>query len=335
MINEAKLIARLCSIIPSRTGVRDKGEILVGIGDDAAVIRPRPGRDWVVSTDALIEGAHFLPRLHPADAVGYKALARASSDLAAMGAVPRYFFLTLSLPARRAGAWLDAFARGMARAARKFRMQLLGGDLSRHNAVSVVLTVIGEARRGDVLLRSGARPGDALYVSGCLGAAQEGLERLLREGARALAHRSSSTALRRHLCPEPRLQLGLWLARKKLATAAMDLSDGLSSDLARLCAASGVGAKVEQEHLPLAGSVASSRSRADSLARALHGGEDYELLFTVPQRLLRRIPSRFAGIPLTRIGKITRDPGVLLLDNAGGARPLLPRGWDHFSGARR
>jgi thiamine-monophosphate kinase len=335
MANEATLIARLSRIIPSCLGVRRKSDVLAGIGDDAAVIRPPRGRDWVISTDALVEGAHFLPNLHPAESVGYKALARATSDLAAMGAVPRYFLLTLSLPARKAGAWLDAFARGMARAARQFGMRLVGGDLSRHDAVSVVLTVIGEARHGGALLRSGARPGDALYVSGCLGAAQEGLEWLQREGARILARRSSFAPLRRHLFPEPRLDLGLWLARRKLATAAIDLSDGLSTDLARLCEASGTGAKVEMELLPIATGSTSARAKGRALARALHGGEDYELLFSVPRRLVTRIPARFGSFPLTRIGEITRGRHVVLVDGTGRARPLLPGGWEHFGRARR
>src|SRR5208282_1157759 len=195
MRNEASIIARLIRIIPSRSGLRPSSDVPVGIGDDAAVIRPRPGYESVVSTDALVEGSHFLDHLHPPHVVGYKSLARAVSDLAAMGAAPRYFLLTLALPAGKAGAWLDLFARGMALAARQFDMHLIGGDVSRHDQVTAALTVIGEARAGRVLTRSGARPGDAIYVTGRLGAAQAGLELLRREGPRALTRRAGSYSL--------------------------------------------------------------------------------------------------------------------------------------------
>jgi thiamine-monophosphate kinase len=338
MRNEPSIIARLSRIIPSRSGVRPSHDVPFGIGDDAAVIRPRSGYEWVLSTDAFVEGAHFLARVHPPVSVGYKALARAVSDLAAMGAAPRYFLLTLALPAGKAGAWLDLFARGMARAARRFGMRLIGGDVSRHDQVVAALTVIGESRTGRALARGGARPGDALYVTGWLGAAQEGLEVLLREGARAIARRAGSYSFERHLYPDPRLAVGAWLAGGKLASAAMDLSDGLSTDLGRLCAASGVGAVVHAAALPVArGEGRGTRGErtghedADAHRRALHGGEDYELLFTVPRALASRIPSHFHGVALTRIGEIVSGRRVLLLDAAGRRRPLRPRGWDHFA----
>jgi thiamine-monophosphate kinase len=334
MRNEASLIARLCRIVPSRIGVRASRDVPLGIGDDAAVVHFPRGRESVFSTDAFVEGAHFLMRLHPPRAIGYKALARAVSDLAAMGAVPRYFLLTLSLPAGKAGAWLDHFARGMAQAARRFGMRLIGGDVSRHASVVVALTVIGEARRGRVLTRSGARPGDALYVTGRLGAAQQGLEILLREGPRAIARHAESYSLKRHLYPDPRIAIGEWLAANTLASAAIDLSDGLSSDLARLCAASGAGAIVRASALPIAASSNSARAKGRARARALHGGEDYELLFSVPGRLVTRIPVRFGTFPLTRIGELTRGRQVVLVDSMGRARPLLPGGWEHFGGAR-
>jgi len=338
MRNEASIIARLSGIIPSRTGVRPSGDVLLGIGDDAAVIRPRPGFTTVLSTDAFVEDAHFLARLHPPDAVGYKALARAVSDLAAMGAAPRYFLLTLALPGEKAGAWLELFAHGMARAARRFGMRLIGGDVSRHDRVFAALTVIGEARRGRVLTRSGARPGDALYVTGRLGAAQAGLELLLREGPRGIARGADSYSLKRHLYPDPRLAIGAWLAASKLATAAMDISDGLSTDLGRLCAASRAGALVHASALPVARDARPGARREPAeyedgvaLRRALHGGEDYELLFTVPRRLASRVPPRFRGVSLTRIGEIISGRGVVLLDAAGRSRPLRPLGWDHFA----
>jgi thiamine-monophosphate kinase len=338
MRDEASIIARLSRIVPSRIGVWPSRGVPLGIGDDAAVVQFPRGCESVFSTDAFVEGAHFLTRLHPPQAIGYKALARAVSDLAAMGAAPRYFLLTLSLPAGKAGAWLDHFARGMARAARRFGIRLVGGDVSRHTSVVAALTVIGEARPGRALTRSGARPGDALYVTGHLGAGQAGLELLLREGPRAIARHPDSYSLKRHLYPDPRLAEGAWLATNKFASAAMDLSDGLSTDLARLCAASHVGAVVHASALPLVhgerpGSRRAAAPREDraALRRALHGGEDYELLFTVPRRLASRIPSRFHGVPLTRIGEIVSRRGVVMLDAGGRIRPLRPLGWDHFA----
>jgi thiamine-monophosphate kinase len=337
MRDEASIIARLSRLIPSRVGLRPSGDVPLGIGDDAAVVRPRPGYEWVLSTDGFVQGSHFLARLHPPDSIGYKALARAVSDLAAMGAAPRYFLLTLALPAGKAGEWLNHFARGMGRAARLFGMRLIGGDVSRHDQVAAALTVIGEARPGSVLTRGGARPGDALYVTGRLGAAQAGLELLLREGPRAIARRAGSYSLKRHLYPDPRLALGAWLAAGKLASAAMDLSDGLSTDLRRLCAASGVGAVVHADQLPLAGDqrrgtgrLSGSDQAKSALHRSLHGGEDYELLFTVPRRLASRIPSLFRGVTLTRIGELTARRTVLLEED-GQMRPLRPLGWDHFA----
>jgi thiamine-monophosphate kinase len=330
MPREYELIARLARIIPAHTGLAPRARVPAGIGDDAAVLRPRAGYDWVVSTDALVEGAHFLSALHPADAVGFKALARASSDLAAMGAAPLYFLLTLSLPAAKTGAWLNKFAYGMARAARRFGMRLVGGDLSRHDAVCAAVTVIGEARRGLTLLRSGAGPGDVLFVSGRLGAAQAGLEWLKREGPRAAARRPLPLALRSHLYPEPRLALGRWLAQMKLATAAIDLSDGLSIDLPRFCSASGIGAVLHADAIPLGGRLPTRNNRERALGRALHGGEDYELLFSVPRRFASRIPPRFRGVPLTRIGEITPRRSEVLLEASGQTTTLRPLGWDHF-----
>ncbi|HKO05587.1 MAG TPA: thiamine-phosphate kinase [Candidatus Acidoferrales bacterium] len=341
MRNEASIIARLGRIIPSRIGVRASRDVPLGIGDDAALVELSRGCELVLSTDAFVEGAHFLAHLHPADAVGYKALSRAVSDLAAMGAAPRYFLLTLALPAGKVGAWLDLFARGMARAARRFGMRLIGGDVSRHDRVVAALTVMGEVRRGHALTRSGAHPGEALYVTGRLGAAQAGLELLLREGPRGIARRADSYSLKRHLYPDPRLGVGAWLGAKKLTSAAMDISDGLSTDLARLCAASGVGAVVNASLLPVfreerpgVRRASAGRDGAAALRRALHGGEDYELLFSVPRRLVTRIPGRLGSIPLTRIGEITRGRHVVLVDSMGRARPLLPGGWEHFGRAR-
>jgi len=337
MHTEANLIARLARIIPSATAGHGAKGIALGIGDDAAVLRWARARDCVVSTDGFIEGRHFLARIHSPDAVGFKALARAASDLAAMGATPRYFLLTLSLPRGKAGTWLEQFARGMAVAARRLQMRLIGGDISSHERVVAALTVMGEVRRGKMLTRRGGRPGDAIYASGRLGAAQAGLEMMLRSGRADGSTLRRSYALARHMYPVPRVELGGWLAGRGLATAAMDLSDGLSTDLARLCAASGVGAVVHAAALPVArddrpGTRRRNAANAEGaeLRRALHGGEDYELLFCVRPRLASRIPSGFRGVPITRIGELTAG-GTVMLEENGRTRPLRPGGWEHFA----
>jgi thiamine-monophosphate kinase len=310
--------------------------LITGIGDDAAVLRPAAGRELVLTCDQFLEGAHFLGNVHPPDAVGYKALARAASDLAAMGARPQVFLLSLALPREKTGRWLDSMARGMARAARELGIALAGGDTSECRRVSMSLTLLGDVRRGTGVLRSGARPGELIFVSGTLGAAQLGLEILRRGLAR---ERRWRPLLRAHLYPRVRLDLGEWLAASRLASAMMDISDGLSTDLARLCAASGVGARIYAAKLPAARVPAElARRGLDPLELALDGGEDYELLFTVPRRLAQRLLAprvrhalrRVGRVPLTCIGDVTRQRRMVLVDARGRSRALLPRGWDPF-----
>src|SRR5665213_1475443 len=225
-----------------------KDGLRVGIGDDAAVLRPTPGSEWVVTTDAFLEKVHFLRKVHAPAAVGYKALARATSDIAAMGARPRYFFLTLGLPEACSGRWFDQFTRGMARAAREFGLVLAGGDTTKYPEVIIALTVLGEARRGRAILRSGAKPGDLLCVSGRLGEAELGLRLILRE---ALNQKRWPRFVKKHFHPQPRLALGAGLASQRLATSMIDTSDGLSTDLSHICHASGVGARVLAEKIPV------------------------------------------------------------------------------------
>jgi thiamine-monophosphate kinase len=324
MASERQLIERVWRALPSQGGA----DLRVGVGDDAAVIRPRGGADWVVTTDGFLENVHFLPRFHPPGAVGYKALARATSDLAAMGARPRYFLLSLALPEARTGRWLDRFLHGMASAARRFGLVLAGGDTTRYSHVAINLTVLGQIASGRAVLRSGARPGDQLCVSGTLGEAELGLQVLLRGLGR---QKQSKSLLRRHFQPEPRLALGEWLARNRIATAMIDLSDGLSTDLAHLCEASGVGARVWSEKIPKPVIPASFRRlKVDPLALALHGGDDYELLFTVPPRLARRLPPSFQSLPISVIGEITSKRETRLINPAGGSKFLRAGGWDPF-----
>jgi thiamine-monophosphate kinase len=325
--NENSLVNRIMrGSARKRAGNRDG--LILGVGDDAALFAPKVGWETILTCDWFLEGTHFLRGKHPADAVGWKCLARAVSDIAAMGGRPRCFLLSLALPQTLTGRWLDEFLGGLRRAARKFCCSLAGGDTTRRKEILINVTVAGEVREGQAILRSGAKPGDVIFVSGRLGEAELGL-RLLRSGA-TLAGRKGFV-LKKHLYPEPRLSLGQWLAEKRLATALMDLSDGLSSDLPRLCTASGVGAQIEEAKLPLVSAAATKRTaRFDGLQLALDGGDDYELLFTVPRRNVAHIPRSFRSLPLTRIGEITLGRAILLRGKNNREHQLAASGWDSF-----
>ena len=345
MARENQLIERVHRRFPTSTG-----GLRVGIGDDAAVLHLRRGVEWVITTDAFLENVHFLRKAHPPDSAGYKALARATSDVAAMGARGRYFFLTLGLPAECTGKWLDAFLSGMARAARRFGLVLAGGDTTRYPLVVSSLTVLGEVDSGKAILRSGARPGDLICVSGRLGEAELGL-RLVQTGAgsagsglylqpgqgwspqnrRLHKHRRWAKLEKKHLHPEPRLALGEWLAGNRLATSMIDISDGLSTDLGHICRASRVGARIWTQKIPTVRIPPGLPLRGlNPLEMALHGGEDYELLFTVPKKLGDRLPKKLRGVPLTVIGEITRSREVVVVDERGRIKPFQPQGWDPF-----
>lgn len=338
MDQENQLIERIARTIPSGKG----GPLRLGIGDDAAVIAPRGGAEWVLSCDSFLEGVHFLAERHPADSVGFKALARAASDLAAMGARPRIFLLTLALPIARTGKWLDEFLGGMGRAARQLGMRIAGGDLTSSSKVSISVTVLGEVAPRLAVKRFGARTGDILFVSGRLGGAKLGLE-IIKSGA-SKASKLDQKRLRRllqpHLYPRIRVGLGAWLATRRIASAMIDISDGLSTDLARLCAASGVGARVWAERIPCVQIPTGKTGRGvskllaalklDPLQMALDGGDDYELLFTVPRRQVRRLRSAPGFREIASIGEIERGGRVTLVDKDGRAKRLRPGGWDPF-----
>jgi thiamine-monophosphate kinase len=336
MKREVQLVDRVARALGSKFAIgrvpEDRAPLQFGIGDDAAVFRIPAGHQCVVSCDAFVEGIHFRLDTQPPDSVGYKCLARATSDLAAMGATPRYFLLTLAIPGARTGRWLDAFLAGMARASKQLRIRAIGGDTTQSDRISISVTVIGEVRSGYAVSRSGARPGDLIYVSGTLGRAQLGLELTLAGLARKAAVRD---AVEPHLHPQARVKLGRWLAQHKIPSAMIDLSDGLSTDLARVCAASGAGAKLDAERIPqVSVGPAAARlirtKRFNSLAAAMHGGDDYELLFTLPPRkekLLRNAPG-FSQ--LRRIGEVTRAKEIVLREADGRIKRLAPLGWDSF-----
>lgn len=328
MGSEDQLVERTGGAIPSLTG----GSLHLGIGDDAALIAPSGRTEWVLTCDQFLEGVHFLADSHPPDSVGYKALARATSDIAAMGGTPRFFLLALALPSSRTGAWFDGFLRGMARAARQMGMRLAGGDTTRSAKVSISITVLGEIAPERAIKRAGARPGDIIYVSGRLGRAQLGLELVRAKLNRLPRFRH---LLRPHLYPQIRLRLGAWLAHHRVPSAMMDISDGLSTDLSRLCRASHVGARIWAGRIPrvvVPPSVARRlrSSHLDPLQMALHGGDDYELLFAVPLRHVKRLRRAPGFRELTPIGEITRGKQILLVGDDGAAKILKPGGWDPF-----
>jgi len=309
-------------------GPTRRAGLVLGAGDDAALVVPRLGYQAILTCDWFLEGSHFLRDKHPPDSIGWKCLARAVSDVAAMGGLPKHFLLSLALPGTHTGKWLNGFLSGLARAERRLGCQLAGGDTTKSDNILINVTVVGEIRLGRAVLRSGSKPGDLIFVSGRLGEAELGL-RWLRQG-RAARHRESA-CIKKHLYPEPRLALGQWLAEKRLATAMMDLSDGLSTDLSRLCAASGVGARLKADKIPAAQApVTKKRSQLNLLDLALNGGDDYELLFTVRPSQARRIPSAFRGLPLSCIGEIRRERQLMLIGSEGREETLAPHGWDPF-----
>jgi thiamine-monophosphate kinase len=343
----------------------------LGIGDDCALLRLAPGEELAVTTDLSIAGRHFRLDWHPAESVGHRALARGLSDMAAMGARPVAAFLSLALPkdlvqrvkgrelrsasaaprsaARRSAPapFIDRFLDGFFALADAHQLPLAGGDLAESPLAVADVILTGAVSQGKALLRSGAKHSDLIYVTGQLGAAAVGLEHLTALAAALKRERSRQKSsplppipprlkvlLNRHLFPTPRVAQGLWLARNALATAAIDLSDGLSTDLAHLCAESGVAAELDAATLPFA--------NAATPAQVLNGGEDYELLFTAPASA--RVPSDIEGVPVTCIGRIVAagknaprkgstkpsNSPITLITSKGAVR-LTSQGWQHFS----
>jgi thiamine-monophosphate kinase len=314
-----------------------------GIGDDAAILKQYAGRETLITSDLLIEEIDFRRAWRtPPQLLGHKALAVSLSDIAAMGARPRFALLSIGVPQN---IWrtkfLDEFYEGFLALADRYKVALAGGDISRtlkHIIINSI--VIGETKRRQAITRSGARPGDLLFVTGALGGASCGLK-LIESGARFTRKEAAQTRLKnarrelllRQLSPEPRVAWGLKLGSERLATAMIDVSDGLSSDLAHLCAESGVGAEIEAALIPIDPLIAEARKplqTSDALALALNGGEDFELLFTARPRDAARLPKRVSGVGISRIGVITKERGSILLNSDSDVRELLPRGFVHF-----
>jgi thiamine-monophosphate kinase len=362
-MNEFDFIQSLRAQLQSR---KSSSRLIKGIGDDAAVISEVAGRDLVFSTDLLVEGIDFYREATSARLLGHKALAVSLSDIAAMGARPLWGLTSLAVPS---GIWkqnfADDFFAGYLALADQFGVTLSGGDLSETNdRVVIDSIVVGEVLSGKALLRSGAEPGDQIFVTGTLGGAAAGLKLIemgarlswqeadggrqdndrgtgptVREGAEDQPRSDDDaiqTLLLRQLRPTPRVGWGIVLGEERLASALIDISDGLSSDLAHLCRESNVGALIQSSSLPIDEDVIKlcGRRALDPLALALHGGEDFELLFTVHPNNVSRLPKRVDGVRVSRIGEITNEPNEIRLAEKNRVWELMPQGFEHFRGVR-
>ena len=314
--------------------------LVAGIGDDAAVLRSTPGKETVITADLLVEDIDFRRTTTPPYLLGHKALAVSLSDIAAMGARPLWSMVSIGVPE---DVWeTDFVARlydGLLDLASRYGVQLIGGDTSRTNERIVIDSIVsGECAARMAVMRSGASAGDQVFVTGSLGAAAAGL-RLIERGAHLaeqnLADDDSQKLdhiLLRQLRPEPRVGWGIVLGEERLATSMIDLSDGLSSDLNRLCAASNVGALIESALLPVDEHVTElcGRRALDPLQLALHGGEDFELLFTVKPDNVTRLPRRVDGVEIKRIGEVTKATDGVKISEGSRIWDLKPGGWKHF-----
>ncbi|MFZ0299895.1 MAG: thiamine-phosphate kinase [Candidatus Sulfotelmatobacter sp.] len=332
VIAEKALIAQI-------RGLAKRGSssaVLAGIGDDSAVLRllPRGGRggapenDTLVTTDFSLEGIHFRSDWHSPESVGHRCLARGLSDIAAMGGEPVAAFLSLALPRGLPQDWVNRFIRSLIRLAGRYAVTLAGGDTAESpNGILADIVVVGTVPKAKAVLRSGARPGDRIYVSGTLGGSAAALQQIQKNPKKKL--KLNPRDYPRHFLPEPRIALGRILREKGLASAMIDTSDGLSTDLAHICEESGVGAELLAETIPRA-SIGRPAREVD-LQSALHGGEDYELLFTAPRS--KRIPSHIAGVPITMIGHVTRLKKIFLMNQSEAGYlglELQPKGWEPF-----
>ena len=334
-IGEHALISRITARLAEPSWV------LVGPGDDAAVIRPERGALDVLTTDAQVEGVHFDRRFVPPDAIGHRALAVNLSDLAAMGAEPRAALLSFVLPDQLEVAVVDGIVDGLIGLAARHRVAIVGGNVTRSpGPLMIDVTAIGSVRPRRVLTRAGARPGDEVYVTGTIGGAAAGLKSLQSradlsgppqrgpEGSAPLMNNEE-----KYLRPEPRVRAGLLLGRNRAATSCIDLSDGLADGLQQIAAASGVGMTVDEAKIPLADGVAEFHGARgdDPVCAALAGGDDYELLFTIRaswRGRLRAVRRQAGDLPITRIGVVTMARR-LVLRTASGERDL-PAGFQHF-----
>jgi thiamine-monophosphate kinase len=332
-LGELELIDQIRSSAAGPGIRRRSSSLALGIGDDCAILRPPRGHEILVTTDFSLEGRHFRRDLHSPESVGHRALARGLSDLAAMGAHPLAAFLSLALPAQLLATasgrrWVDRFFAGLHALAAEHNVPLAGGDTAESPADRVLadIVLVGSAPIGRSLRRSGARAGDALYVTGRIGGSAAEFASLQRRATRISAL-PKGPGEHPHLFPQPRIAVGRALLRRHLASAAIDLSDGLSTDLAHLCRESSLGAEVSAAALPIH-PLAAHAGHERSLELALNGGEDYELLFAAPAKA--QMPRSIAGVPITWIGELVAGRAITLIDPSGTRQALQPAGWEHF-----
>lgn len=305
---------------------RHRPDVTLGIGDDAALLVTPPDQQLVVTVDTLVAGIHFFANADP-EGIGHKALAVNLSDLAAMGAVPAWATLALTLP-KADEDWLAQFCRGLFALADRYEVQLIGGDTTHGPTTVISIQAMGFVPPGLALCRDGAKPGDALYVTGTPGDA--GLALAVAYGEATVAHEDAAWVQSRLERPEPRLSQGVLL--RGVASAAIDISDGLAQDLGHILERSGVGARLDVDRLPLSPALIASLDRDATFRTALTGGDDYELCFTVPPEQVARLENLAAGwnCRCSRIGMIEAEPGLRLLRADGSAFPLERLGYDHF-----
>jgi thiamine-monophosphate kinase len=320
---ERKLISRIRTASCAHLRLSKGHPVVIGIGDDASVLRVPKNHEILVTTDFSLEGVHFRREWHPPESLGHRCLARGLSDIAAMGGEPIAAFLSLALPRKLQQRWVDRFLKGLLVLANRHNVKLAGGDTAASpTGVLADILVIGSVPRGQALVRSGAKPGDRIYVTGDLGGSAAVLDQLFSGRKSNLQFLKRS----RHFFPEPRINVGRVLREKQIATSMIDLSDGLSTDLAHICEESGCGAEIRQELIPLAKAGKPAHEVDPKLA--LHGGEDYELLFTASPKT--SVPRKIAGVPVSQIGIITRGNRRSLIPAAGANVEFEPHGWEHF-----
>lgn len=305
---------------------------VLGIGDDAAAILPSKKQHLLLTTDTLIEGVHFDPAFSTFQEVGYKSVMVNVSDIAAMGGTPRYILISLGLTGRQTVEAIDQLYKGIERANRETGLDLIGGNIAFSTGPFFISpTVVGEVPKKEMVTRAGAGEGDPLYVTGTLGDAAAGLA-LLKKG---IDTKPFGRLTRRYHAPQARWREGRLLAKARIPSAMIDLSDGLSSDLSHLMERSGLGAEIDAARIPLSPPLrrAALQMGIDSIEYALNGGEDYELLFSVPDRKLKKLELMIKNglIKAYRIGKMApRRTGLKLIDPSGQRRTLAPGGWDHL-----
>jgi thiamine-monophosphate kinase len=331
--SEFGLIDRISAHLAKLQTQPAAGAVRLGIGDDAAVLVLPEGEELVTTIDALIEEVHFRRDWSRPEDIGWKALAVNVSDLGAMGARPLACFLTLALPKGTRTAWVDRFYAGLAECAGEYGCPVAGGDTVRSpDRIALTIAALGSVPAGKAVTRAGAQPGDLICVTGVLGDSGAGLA-LLERGKRAARRYAGPVAWHRR--PHPPVAAGAVLAERGIPSAMMDLSDGLASDLRHIARASGVGARIEASRLPISDAArqAAKELKVDPVHWALHGGEDYQLLFTVPEERFEELPPALGplGAVATVIGRITRRRGLFLIGTDAKSSPLRPTGFKHFA----